>query len=133
MSEPDDDVARLRAGFAARSAAVPAGHECPDPGQIWDAACGLLAAEERRSIVDAVAACGACAEAWRLAVEVAREVTPAEVAARDVTPAEAVARDVTPAEAVVRDEEPSPAVDARRDRTPDDEMGHGTAAVGAAK
>ena len=77
---PPDDLARLRAGFAARPA-IAAEHVCPEPGRIWDAVHGQLTAAERRDIVAAVASCGQCAEARRMAAELAREAATPAVAA----------------------------------------------------
>jgi hypothetical protein len=67
----------MREAFAARPATAAAGHDCPEPGRIWDAVRGQLTAEERRTIVAGVAVCGRCAEAWRLARELAGDAAPA--------------------------------------------------------
>lgn len=72
------DLERLRQAFAA--VAEEAGRrspaECPPAEHIFAAAQGELAAEELGRVLDHVAVCAACAEAWRLAVEVRRQVAP---------------------------------------------------------
>ncbi|HEY7497625.1 MAG TPA: hypothetical protein VH740_03895 [Vicinamibacterales bacterium] len=50
------------------------GPNCPDPDQIWGAVTRELPLAEREAIIDHTIECGACAEAWRLAVECARDV-----------------------------------------------------------
>ncbi len=63
------DESRLRAAWrASDDAQAPA--PCPPSAALWDAADGGLTAAERARIVDHVAACGACSEAWRIAAEV---------------------------------------------------------------
>lgn len=44
---------------------------CPEPDRLWRAVAAELPAEERRALVDHTAACPACAEAWRLARDLA--------------------------------------------------------------
>jgi hypothetical protein len=60
------ETERLREAFAADCGA-PRPTECPPPEQIWRAARGELGTREVRGVVEHVAACGECAEAWRLA------------------------------------------------------------------
>jgi hypothetical protein len=60
------DLESLRDAFLA----VPAGpprSDCPQPAEIWDGAQGGLAPGRLTRIVDHLAACMACREAWRLA------------------------------------------------------------------
>ena len=73
----DEADASLRAAFRARtSRTAPAGDHVPAE-DLWSAVRGELSADERRAIVDHTASCAACAEAWRLAME----VTPDPIAA----------------------------------------------------
>lgn len=50
-----------------------AGGDCPTAERIWAAAWGEAPLEDRREVVDHLATCPACAEAWRLAREIGRE------------------------------------------------------------
>jgi putative zinc finger protein len=52
------------------------GPECPTPGQLWSTLRRELPDDERRAVVEHLASCPSCAEAWRLAVAVAREEAP---------------------------------------------------------
>lgn len=74
----DDD---LRAGWEAAAggdtATVDAGAACPSPERIWAAAHGELGPVEAREVVDHMAACPACAEAWRLARRLGAATAPA--------------------------------------------------------
>jgi hypothetical protein len=76
-----DDVARLRAAFAAASETARPRQDCPDPGRLWDAAHGALEPADTRALVDHTATCPACAEAWRLAAAIEDEAAarPAQV------------------------------------------------------
>ncbi len=75
----DEGDARLRAAFRARtSRTAPPGDHVPAE-DLWSAVRGELSAEERRAIVDHTASCPACAEAWRLAVEVTPDPLPVAV------------------------------------------------------
>ncbi|HEX6853298.1 MAG TPA: hypothetical protein VF139_18015 [Candidatus Polarisedimenticolaceae bacterium] len=69
----------LESAFA--STADPSGSTapCPEAEAIWDAVCGASTPETRRRVVDHLAVCGACSEAWRLAV--AAGAAPVQVAA----------------------------------------------------
>lgn len=42
---------------------------CPEPGRIYDAVAGTLNVHERMQILDHVAQCAECAEAWKIAKE----------------------------------------------------------------
>lgn len=66
-SEPLVDAWRSLAEQAAPT------ESCPDAERIWAAAWGEAPLEERREIVDHLAVCPLCAEAWRLARELGRE------------------------------------------------------------
>ncbi len=72
----------LRDAFVARSRDAVPTEECPPAERLWSAARG----EQRdgvRELVEHLATCGACAEAWRLA----RELEPAEESEADAAPA----------------------------------------------
>jgi hypothetical protein len=71
----DEVDARLRAAFHARE---PSGESGPHPSgdELWEAVRRELPAERRRALVDHTATCAACAEAWRLAAEMAAEAAP---------------------------------------------------------
>jgi hypothetical protein len=77
--EVDEADERLRAAFRAREPRAGERVEHPSGDDLWAAVRGELGAERRRAIVDHTAACAACAEAWRLAVEMAPEGIPAVV------------------------------------------------------
>ena len=68
----------LRAAFQARRAAATPKESCPAPSDLWSAARGELAVETRRTLVDHTSVCGACAESWRLAMEVSRDLSPGQ-------------------------------------------------------
>jgi hypothetical protein len=67
--------------------------DCPDPERIWRAVHRELPLAERLTIVDHVAECPTCAEAWRLAHEIApvKATTADAWLAHDVVAAEATA------------------------------------------
>jgi hypothetical protein len=67
-----DEIPRLRQAFASLSHDAVPTPECPPAEQLWDAARGARAGNVRE-LVEHMATCGACAEAWRLA----RELEPA--------------------------------------------------------
>jgi hypothetical protein len=57
----------LREAFQARTGGPPPGTACPEPGRIYDAARGELPPGKTREVVEHLALCPDCAEAWRLA------------------------------------------------------------------
>jgi hypothetical protein len=57
----------LRDAFQSRTGGPPAGVSCLEPGQVYDAARGALAPGATREVVEHLALCPDCAEAWRLA------------------------------------------------------------------
>lgn len=62
-----DDDDRLRLAFArAFEAGLPT-DDCPRAEALFDAACGELPAEARGAVIDHLATCPVCAEAWRIA------------------------------------------------------------------
>lgn len=71
LGEPTNDVSRLREAFASASKTARPGPDCPEPARLWAAAVGELSASKRRELVDHTSTCPACAEAWRLARELA--------------------------------------------------------------
>jgi hypothetical protein len=82
----DGDEA-LRAAFRARTEAEPTPGGCPPSDRVWLAVRGELPVDERRAVVDHTSACGACAEAWRLAVEVTPDpIVAVAPASRTVLP-----------------------------------------------
>jgi hypothetical protein len=44
-------------------------NECPDPAELFEAASGNLSREQRMMLLDHVAQCAECTEAWRIAME----------------------------------------------------------------
>lgn len=77
MTQPDGDLDRLREAFAADAA--PGTADCPPPDRIWDAVNGLLDPAAVADLAEHIAACGSCAEAWRIAREAAAQAVPAAV------------------------------------------------------
>lgn len=53
--------------------------DCPPPERIWEAIRGEGSVAGRRQLVDHTAGCAACAEAWRLAMEIAPRQAAAAV------------------------------------------------------
>lgn len=72
MSRRLDDAA-LREAWRQVADSVSAPDECPSPETLWDAAHDRLEPRTTRDVVDHMARCPACAEAWRLALEVEPE------------------------------------------------------------
>ncbi len=73
----DGSLERLRRAFAGDAGGAPASRPsgCPEPERIWDAAQGRTAPEAVAPLVDHLAGCATCAEAWRLATAL-REAPP---------------------------------------------------------
>jgi len=76
QDEPHEAEERLRAAFQARRTAATTPEGCPAAADLWSAVRGELPVEKRRALVDHTSLCGACAEAWRLAMDVSRELPP---------------------------------------------------------
>ena len=78
----------LREAFQARTGGPPPGTACPDPGRIYDAARGVLPSGATREVVEHLALCPDCAEAWRLAAAFEEEAGAGEepVSVRARTP-----------------------------------------------
>ena len=47
--------------------------ECPEPEKLWDGLAGKLPPDELRDVVDHTASCAACAESWRIGLEIEGE------------------------------------------------------------
>lgn len=62
------DAHELRVAFACALLTPRDLVACPPAAVLWDAVHGALPAERRAELVDHVAVCPMCAEAWRLAV-----------------------------------------------------------------
>ncbi|HKD11348.1 MAG TPA: hypothetical protein VKE50_04695 [Thermoanaerobaculia bacterium] len=75
------DLESLRDAFLTMPAGPPR-VDCPQPAEIWEAAQGGLSPGRLAQVVDHLAACMACREAWRLASDL-QESSP-EVRAPDV-------------------------------------------------
>lgn len=74
MTMTIEDDAALREAFAARTGPGPGGPgACPAPERIYDAARGALPPGEVREVVEHMALCAECAEAWRLAAALEEE------------------------------------------------------------
>jgi len=70
VTTPDAQLDRMRQAFAGDTAP---GADCPPADRIWEAVNGELEPVDAAAVVDHVAACGACAEAWRIARELETE------------------------------------------------------------
>lgn len=79
MNAETDDTVRLQRAWRSLSLAAVPQATCPDPERLWDAVRGELGPGDVRQVIDHTATCGACAEAWRLA----REIAPAAEEAAD--------------------------------------------------
>lgn len=79
MTTVDAELDRMRQAFAGDTAA---GADCPPAPRLWEAVHGELDPAEAAVVVDHLSSCGACAEAWRLA----REIAPEQTDARPVLP-----------------------------------------------
>jgi ferric-dicitrate binding protein FerR (iron transport regulator) len=80
MNQDAQELARLRAAFAAPAATAPDPESCPAPEVIWAAVRSELPPRELREMVEHTAGCAACAEDWRLAAELERESSAAAAA-----------------------------------------------------
>ncbi|HEV7509353.1 MAG TPA: hypothetical protein VGS07_31040 [Thermoanaerobaculia bacterium] len=89
MNQDTQELERLRAAFTA-PAASPAPEDCPSPETLWSAVRGELPPQALREVVDHTARCAACAEDWRLAVEVSRQAEAEEETASGRLPGNVV-------------------------------------------
>lgn len=78
MSAPASEREQLRQALDAAFEHAPARRDCPDPDRIWSAARGEAAPSGIREVVEHVATCAQCAEAWDLACELAAEASTRE-------------------------------------------------------
>ena len=79
MSQDTQELERLRAAFAVPDPA-PYPATCPAPEAIWTAVRGELPPRELREVVEHTAVCAACAEDWRLAVEIEKQSAASQTA-----------------------------------------------------
>lgn len=71
MGDEDDlspETEELRIAFAGALLGPVGMVACPPSEEVWDALHGAMDPERRARVVDHMAACPMCAEAWRLAV-----------------------------------------------------------------
>ena len=80
MMDDKGDLEILRAAFWSLSTEARPSDVCPEPGALWDGLRGELPPNELRTVVDHTAACAACAEAWRIGLELEGEVAAEESA-----------------------------------------------------
>jgi hypothetical protein len=76
MNDSELDLERLRAALRALGEEARPREDCPPPERLWGAVRAELSVDERHEVVDHVAGCLSCAEAWRLAVEIDPEPRP---------------------------------------------------------
>jgi hypothetical protein len=89
MNQENQELARWRQAFTAPAEDSPA-PDCPSPETIWSAVRGELPPQALREVVDHTARCAACAEDWRLAVEVNKQAEEQEEAVPGRLPANVV-------------------------------------------
>jgi hypothetical protein len=68
VSDRDDEFARLSRAFAVRTQ-TSAPDECPAAESLFEAASGDGSRADREKLLDHVARCAECTEAWRIAIE----------------------------------------------------------------
>jgi len=85
------DLDRLRAAFAEPDE-PPHPDRCPPPGEIWAGVHGELPPARLREIVEHLAACAPCAEAWRVALIMERPEGAEGAPAEELVQASAAAR-----------------------------------------
>lgn len=68
----NDDI--LRRAFAARDENAVPRRDCPDPAVLFDATTGAATSAQLAEILEHSVGCGSCAESWRLAVALDREM-----------------------------------------------------------
>jgi len=89
MNQENQELARWRQAFTVPAEDSPA-PDCPSPETIWSAVRGELPPQTLREVVEHTARCAACAEDWRLAVEVNRQAEEQEEAVPGRLPANVV-------------------------------------------
>jgi len=88
------DLDRLRAAFAEPDGDPPQPELCPSTEEIWAGVHGELALARLRDVVEHLASCSSCAEAWRIALLLERPETAAaaeEAGSAEDAPAGALA------------------------------------------
>jgi len=83
VNQRREEYQRLSHAFAARGQSH-GRNECPDPEQLFEAASGNLTRDQRVELLDHIAQCADCTEAWRIAMELGAR--PAELAAESSAP-----------------------------------------------
>lgn len=68
MKEDLKSLDRLKEAFQSAESAMPALETCPAAEDLWDAQKGLLSRTQCHAVIDHTSRCGACANAWRLAM-----------------------------------------------------------------
>jgi hypothetical protein len=76
VSDSERNREQLLASLSALGERATPGEDCPAPERIWGTLRAELPVEERRLLVDHLARCLSCAEAWRLAIELDPEPRP---------------------------------------------------------
>jgi hypothetical protein len=69
-----------REAWAALAERATATDACPPPERLWEAAHGDLAPDQVAPLVDHVAQCALCAEAWEIAADLAKDAAAAQPA-----------------------------------------------------
>jgi hypothetical protein len=82
----DFDVERLRAALRAASEGSRPRDDCPPPERLWGTLQKELPAEARREVIEHLALCPACSEAWRMAIEMLPGPVPEASPARPWLP-----------------------------------------------
>jgi hypothetical protein len=72
--------AEWREAWAALADRTTPTHACPPAERLWEAAHGELSPDHVAAVVDHVAQCALCAEAWEIAADLAKEAAPAQPA-----------------------------------------------------
>jgi hypothetical protein len=72
------DDQTLRKAFAARTEDAERSDTCPPPQRIWDAVAGRLSSSETKALLDHSNRCSACSVAWRMALEMMRQMPAPE-------------------------------------------------------
>lgn len=70
MSSSHDEDEKLARAFLGRQQTPQASGACPEAERLYEAASGELPAAQRLAVLDHVAGCAECTEAWRLALEI---------------------------------------------------------------
>lgn len=74
MMDDKGESEHLRAAFRSLAANALPTDSCPESEKLWDGLRGELPPDELRDVVDHTAACPTCGEAWRIGLELEREL-----------------------------------------------------------